>query len=197
VRDKPEKFAYLPLAQGPVYAGTIAVRVAGNPSGVASAVRRAMHDIEPNLPIRWTTTLADEVSDSLVSERAIAELSGFFAAVALLLAAIGLYGTISFAAARRTSEIGIRMALGAEGAAVLGMVLKDALAVAGIGIAIGLPLSLGAGIVMKSLLYGLGSFDVLSAAAAVIALSLVAAVAGYIPARRAAAVDPMVALRYE
>jgi ABC-type antimicrobial peptide transport system permease subunit len=77
------------------------------------------------------------------------------------------------------------------------MVLKDALAVAGIGIAIGLPLSLGAGIVMKSLLYGLGSFDVLSAAAAVIALSLVAAVAGYIPARRAAAVDPMVALRYE
>jgi predicted permease len=197
VWDKPEKFAYLPLAQGPVYAGTIAVRVAGNPSSVAGAVRKAAHDVEPNLPIRWTTTLADEVSDSLVSERAIAELSSFFAALALLLSAIGLYGTISFAVARRTSEIAIRIALCAKRAEVLGMILKDALILVAIGMLIGLPLSIGAGSMMKSLLYGLGSFDVFSAAVAVIALSLVAAVAGYLPARRAAAVDPMVALRYE
>ena len=197
VRDRPEPLAYLPLAQDPVFAGTVAVRVSGDASRVAAEVRSTLHTIEPNLPIRWTTTLADEVSDSLTRERAVAELSSFFAGLALLLSAIGLYGTISFAVARRTHEIGIRMALGAERVEVLGMVLKDALSVVAIGVLIGLPLSIAAGAVMKSLLYGIGSFDVLSAAVAVGALTLAAALAGDLPARHAAAVDPMVALRYE
>jgi predicted permease len=197
VRDKEENLAYLPLAQAPVYAGTIAVRVQGDPAAVASRVRATIRSIEPNLPIRWTTTLAEEVSDSLVSERALAELSAFFAGLALLLSAIGLYGTISFAVARRTSEIGIRMALGAEQSGVLGMVLKDAMVLLGVGIAVGLPLSIGAGRALGSLLYGLGSFDPVSASCAVVSLAAVTAIAGYLPARRASRVDPIVALRYE
>jgi predicted permease len=197
VRDKEENLAYLPLAQAPVYAGTIAVRVQGDPAAVASRVRSTIRSIEPNLPIRFTTTLATEVSDSLVSERALAELSVFFAGLALLLSAIGLYGTISFAVARRTSEIGIRMALGAERSGIVGMVLRDAMTLLAVGIAIGLPLSIAAGRELESLLYGLGSFDPISAAGAVVSLACVAAIAGYLPARRASRVDPIVALRYE
>jgi len=201
VRDKPENFAYLALAQGPVYAGNIAVRVAGNSSGLAwglaAGVRKAVHDIEPNLQIAWVTTLADEISDSLVRERAIAQLSSFFATLALLLSAIGLYGTIAFSVARRTGEIGIRLALGADRAGVLTMVLKDAMALVGMGTIIGLPLAFAAGHAMRSLLYGLSGFDIVTSLAAVIALAVVAAFAGYLPARRAANLDPTVALRNE
>jgi predicted lysophospholipase L1 biosynthesis ABC-type transport system permease subunit len=197
VRDKAENFAWLSIAQGPIYAHDVAARVSGDPSSVAASIRRAIHDVEPNLPIAWTTTLADEISDSLVTERAIAELSTFFAALALLLSAIGLYGTISFAVARRTSEIGIRLALGAERVSVLGMVLKDALLLVGAGVVIGLPLAWAAGRSLKSLLYGLSGFDLLSSVVAVLALVAVATIAGYLPARRAASLDPMVALRYE
>ena len=197
VRDKPEPFAWLPLAQGPVYAGTIAVRVAGDATSLAANLRSAIHGLEPNLPIRRTTTLADEVGDSFVGERAIAQLSSFFAALALLLSAIGLYGTISFAVARRTSEIGIRLALGAERVGVLGMVLTDAMLLVAVGAVIGLPLAFAAGHAMQSLLYGLSGFDLLSSALAVLALAAVAALAGYLPARRAANLDPMAALRYE
>ena len=197
VRDKAEKFVWLPLAQGSVYARNIAARITGDPLTVAGAIRKTIHEVEPNLPIRWTTTLSDEISDSLVSERAIAQLSTFFAALALLLSAIGLYGTISFTVARRTSEIGIRLALGAERVSVLGMVLRDAMLLVGAGVVIGLPLAWAAGRSLKSLLYGLSGFDVMSALGAVLALAAVAALAGYLPARRAAHLDPMAALRYE
>jgi predicted permease len=197
VRDEFENSAWLSLAQCPVYAGNIAVRVAGDPATVAAQVRSVLQDIEPNLPIRWTTTLADEVGDSLVRERAIAQLSTFFATLALLLSAIGLYGTISFAVARRTGEIGIRMALGANGKGVLALVMKDAMSLVSIGAAIGLPLSFAAGKALQSLLFGLSPFDAISAIAATLGLAVVAAIAGYLPARRAANLDPVIALRTE
>jgi ABC-type antimicrobial peptide transport system permease subunit len=114
-----------------------------------------------------------------------------------LLAAIGLYGTISFGVARRTTEIGIRMALGAQSSGVLGMVLRDAMQVVGLGMLIGLPLAIAVTRQMGSMLFGLGSVDALSVTGAVASLTLVALMAAYLPARRAARVDPMVALRYE
>lgn len=197
VRDKDLKMVYRSAYQMPDYLQNLAVRVSGDPVQVSALVREAIRSTERNLPIRWTTTLAEAVSDSLVRERAIAQLTAFFAGLALLLSAIGLYGTISFAVARRTSEIGIRMALGAERVGVLGMVLKDAMRLAAIGMAIGLPLALIITRQMGSMLYGLDKVDPWSVAGAVAALTAVAALAGYLPARRAAAVDPMVALRYE
>jgi predicted permease len=197
VRDTKIKTVWLSEYQFPAYLYTLAVRVSGDPSQVAIATRHALQSIEPNLPIRLTTTLADEVSDSLVRERAIAQLSAFFAGLALLLSAVGLYGTISFAVARRTTEIGIRMALGAKQSGVLGMVLSDAMLLVGAGIVAGIPLALLATRQMASMLYGIGDVDVRSVAGAVAALTLVAALAGYLPARRASRVDPMVALRHE
>jgi len=197
VRDKELKMSYRSVYQVPDYMHTLAVRISGDSTQVAAAVRQAIRSAEPNLPIRWTTTLADEVSDSLVTERAIAQLSSFFALLALALSAIGLYGTISFAVARRTSEIGIRMALGAARTGVVSMVLRDAMALTLVGIAIGLPLALAVTRQMASMLYGLGSIDLMTIAGSVLALSTVAVVAGYLPARRASRVDPMVALRYE
>jgi ABC-type antimicrobial peptide transport system permease subunit len=197
VRDESEKLAYLPLAQAPVFSGSVAARVSGDPVLAAAAVRRVLHSIEPNLPIRWTTTLAGEVSDSLVSERAVAQLAGFFAVLALALSMIGLYGAVSFAVARRTNEIGIRMALGAERSWVLGMILNDALLLVATGAAIGGPLAIGAGVALRSMLYGMGSFDLASSLAAIGLLSVAAMVAGYLPARRAASIDPVTALRHE
>jgi predicted permease len=197
VRDKDLRMSYRSVYQIPDYMNTLAVRVTGDPAQVAAAVRRTLQTTARNIPIRWTTTLADEVGDSLVRERAIAQLSSFFAALALALSAIGLYGTISFAVARRTSEIGIRMALGAERVGVVRMVLRDAMLLAGIGMVVGLPLALLATRQMSSMLYGLGSIDVPSVVYSMLALSMVAAIAGYLPARRAANVDPMTALRHE
>jgi predicted permease len=197
VRDRELKMMWRSVYQSPDYMHDLAVRVTGDPSRMASSVRHAIQSTDSNLPIRWVTTLADAVSDSLVRERAIAQLSACFAALALALSAIGLYGTISFAVARRTSEIGIRMALGAERLGVVGMVLRDAMMLVGAGLAIGLPLALLVTRELESMLYGLGRIDPISVIGSAAALGLVAAVAGYLPARRAAAVDPMAALRYE
>jgi predicted permease len=197
VRDQDLRMSYRSVYQIPDYMNTLAVRVTGEPAQVAAAVRQTLVSTARNIHIRWTTTLADEVSDSLVRERTIAQLSTFFAVLALALSAIGLYGTISFAVARRTSEIGIRMALGAERVGVVGMVLGDAMLLAGIGVAIGLPLALVVTRQMASMLYGLAGIDVPSVVSSVLALGVVAAVAGYLPARRAANVDPMTALRHE
>jgi ABC-type antimicrobial peptide transport system permease subunit len=137
------------------------------------------------------------VAELLNRERMLASLATFFAVLALALASIGLYGTLAYGVTRRTNEIGIRLALGADRLAVVGMILRESLSLIGIGAAIGLAIAIGATRFIASQLYGVKPTDVLTFSAAVTALVVMGALAGYLPARRAARVDPLVALRYE
>lgn len=145
----------------------------------------------------WTGTIAEVMSQQLAKERVTAMLSGFFAVLALLLASIGLYGLLSYTVMRRTREIGIRIALGAQAENVLWIVLREALALALIGITIGIPCALAASRWIASMLFGLSSSDLPTLVSVSVLLLAVALLAGYIPARRACGVDPIVALRSE
>ena len=142
-------------------------------------------------------TLSEQVDDSLQQERTISQLSSFFGLLALTLASVGLYGVMAYMVARRTSEMGIRMALGARSSHVLWMMLREALFLVLVGIAIGIPAAIGAGHLISSLLFGLTPSDPVTIALATLLLVAVAVLAGYLPARRASRVDPMEALRYE
>jgi predicted permease len=175
----------------------IEVRAAGDPVSVTGEVRQAIHEIDPNLPITNVATLAAQVSDSLGQQRAISGLTGFFGILGLVLACVGLYGVMAYNVARRTREIGIRMALGAEKSAVLRMVVAQGLKLTLIGVAAGIIGALALTRFLSSLLYGVRATDPLTLIAVSLILATVALLACYIPARRAAKVDPMMALRYE
>src|SRR5258708_27032372 len=149
------------------------------------------------MPITRLTTLAVQLEESLGRERLIAFLSSFFSLMALLLASIGLYGVMAYAVARRTSEIGIRIALGAERGSILSMVLRETLLLAVIGVAVGIPAALASSRLVSTMLYGLKPTDAVILVTATLVMFAVAAIAGYLPARRASRVDPMVALKYE
>jgi predicted permease len=172
-------------------------QVAGDPSTSLANVTSQIKSVDRNLPISFVKTLNRLVDDSAGSEIALAKLSAFFAGLALLLACVGLYGVMSYTVAGRTREIGMRMALGAQSSDVMQMVLREGMILVAIGLAVGIPLALASGRTLQSLLFGLNSTDPLSLAAVVLLLAVVGAAAGLIPARRAANVDPMVALRYE
>ncbi|MGH9345072.1 MAG: FtsX-like permease family protein, partial [Terriglobia bacterium] len=150
-----------------------------------------------SLPITYENTLAQQVDQSIASETLTARLSAFFGLLAVFLACIGIYGLMSYAVTRRTNEIGIRMALGAGRSTVLWMVLRESLILVGLGLAIGLPVALAADRLISKMLFGLKPTDPISVLAAVVLMLAVAMLAGYVPARRASRVDPMVALRYE
>lgn len=141
--------------------------------------------------------MEEQLDETLVQERIIAALSAVFGALAVLLACLGLYGVMAYNTARRTNEIGIRMALGATRAEVLGMVLKESLLLVSAGIAIGVPLAVAGGRLVSSMLFGVRAGDPLTIAGATCLMLAVATVAGLLPAHRASKVDPMVALRYE
>jgi ABC-type antimicrobial peptide transport system permease subunit len=142
-------------------------------------------------------TLAQVVDNSLAQERVVAQLSSFFGLLALLLASLGLYGVMAYTVARRTGEIGIRMALGAQGSQVLWMVLRESLDVVAIGVLIAVPLILALSRLISSQLYGVSGGDPLTICISIVLQAIIAAIATYIPARRATKVDPIVALRYE
>jgi predicted permease len=176
---------------------TAQVRVSrGDPLGVATAAHREIEGLGRQYPSR-TLTLRQEIDQLLLSERMIAILSGFFGVLALLLASIGLYGLMAYTVTRRTSEIGIRMALGAQPRNVVWLVLRETLLLVLTGVAIGLPVAFVSTRLISSQLFGLTPTDPLTIAAATLLLVAVAALAGYLPARRASRVDPIVALRYE
>jgi predicted permease len=167
------------------------------PQNVDSVVRRTLADIDPNLTVEELHSLDYQVSDNFNQERLIARLTMLFGALALVLASVGLYGITSYAVARRTSEIGLRMALGADRGNVVRLVLRGAFAQIAIGLVLGIPIALLGGRLMASQLFGVRAYDPLSIAIAILVLSAAAALAGFIPARRAASIEPMVALRIE
>ena len=201
--DAPPPTAYLPVAQRPAAVmRDLEVRLAGGPegplqAGVAASLRRALAEVEPNLPVFSVITMDEQIERSLARERAVARLTGFFGALALLLAAIGLYGVMSYSVARRTNELGLRMALGAPRAQVLGLVMRDTARLVAAGVAAGLVAAVATTRLAASQLFGLGAFDPPTVVTATLAMVAVALAAGFLPARRAADTDPMVALRHD
>jgi predicted permease len=197
VRDNEPPTLYRYYRQPPQMknAATFEVRTSGSPSAFASSVRAIVADIDPALPVYGVMTQADQVATSLRQERLFARLATLLGTIALLLAAIGLYGLLAYNVARRTPEIGVRMALGAARGRVLWMVLRESLVLALLGLMAGVPLALAGTRMLDTMLFGLASRDPATLAAAAAILIVLAATAGYLPARRAARVDPLVALR--
>jgi len=174
----------------------LAVRTAADPMRLAPALRNAVLELDPDQPVSRVVAMSRRLSDSIAPQRFSALLLGIFALVALALAAVGIYGVISFSVTRRTHEIGVRLALGARRNDVLGMVVLDAVGLALIGVAIGVAGGLALTRLLGSLLYGVSATDPVIFAAVSLVLTAVAALASFLPARRAARVDPIVALRY-
>ncbi|HYM10902.1 MAG TPA: ABC transporter permease [Bryobacterales bacterium] len=193
----PEPAIFLPLYQSYRDQVTIHLRVAGDPGAFASVVDKTVDEINPDLPLYSVTTLKASMQFGSIFERLAATLVGSFGLLALVLAAVGIYGVVAFATRQRTHEIGIRMALGAERGDVLKMVVGQGFKLTLIGVGIGIIGALGFTRLVSSLLYGIKPTDPLTFIAVSLLLAAVALLACYIPARRAARVDPMVALRYE
>jgi predicted permease len=194
---------FLPLLQAPHgepvrgWVGAVELHVAGKPENIESAVRKALADVDPNLTVLNMVSFGEQVARNFNQERLIARLAELFGVLALILACVGLYGVTAYAVTRRTNEIGIRMALGADRRNVLGLVLRSALIQLGIGLAIGIPVAVAGGRMLATQLYGVKSYDPMIFGLAAIVLATCTLFAASVPACRAASVDPLVALRDE
>jgi predicted permease len=188
---------YYPIWQRAAPVSSFVVKTEGDPARFAAAIREAVRAIDPAQPVHDVRTMAAMVEDSLAPRRFVVRLMGFFAAAALLLAALGLYGVISYSVAQRTQEIGVRMALGAPAGSVLALILGHGFRLAAAGVAAGLIVSVIAAQWVRSQLYRVSAFDPLTFAATALVLIAAALLASYIPARRATKVDPSTALRWE
>ena len=198
LRERAPRFVYLPYRQNDALTAlTFYVRTAADTPATTAAIRQTIQRRDPNLPIYAMRTMETQIAESLFVERMIAGLSVAFGILATVLAAIGLYGVMSYAVARRTREIGIRMALGAERGGVRWLVLKEVIALAAVGVALGLGGALYATRRIEAQLFGITPNDPETLAGAITLLILVALLAGWIPARRATNIDPMLALRSE
>jgi predicted permease len=173
------------------------VRTEGNPDGAQRAIRSAVQELGPGLPIFNLKTLDRQVDESLVTERMIATLSTVFGVLATVLAILGLYGVTAYTVARRSREIGIRMALGAQGGAVVGLVMREMLVLVLAGIIVGLPCAASLSRIARTQLYGVEPNDFLSMSLATLLLTTVTLIAAYVPARRAVKCDPVRILRTE
>jgi ABC-type antimicrobial peptide transport system permease subunit len=189
---------WVPIAQAPFPISSISLRtLPGAEAAVTRAAAAAVRVADPDIMVRSTTTLSAEIAGTTSRERLLLGLSSGFATLALLLAAVGLYGTLTYMVSRRTREIGVRLAFGARRDTILRMVVGDALRLAVVALVAGIPLSLAAGYALRRFLFGVTPTDPATLAAACLVLAIAAIVAAYLPARRAAAVDPIAALRCE
>ncbi|MGH9667476.1 MAG: FtsX-like permease family protein, partial [Bryobacteraceae bacterium] len=188
---------YVSVSQSPVYGQALVVRAAMSPALLQQAIRRAVKAVNKDQPLTDMRTLEQIKSESMASNRLRSLLLAVFAAVAMLLSAIGIYGVISYSVVQRTHEIGIRAALGASTGNLLRLILRNGMWMTAGGLALGVGGALGLTRLLNALLFGVGARDPVTIAAVAGVLALVALLACYIPARRAAQVDPMVALRYE
>jgi predicted permease len=195
--EQPQPFIYQPMRQAYNPAASVLVRGRGDASGLATAVRAEITALDRNLSLTGVQTLADQVDLALSPQRVTVGLLTAFGALALLLAAIGLYGVASYGVAQRTREIGVRMALGARQRDVVALVVRQGMLLVASGLATGLALALLLAPAIRSLLVGIAPFDPVTFAGTAALLALVAGVATYLPARRAARIDPLIALRYE
>lgn len=199
-REKPTPTIYRPILQiqeEGAYVAAIHIRTLGDPTPLTPQVRQMINQIDDKLPIHSVTTLSNQLHENLKQERLIAQLVSFFGALALILACIGLYGVMAHGVVRRTNEIGIRMALGARGGNIAWMILRETLFLVLAGLVIGVPAALLGARLISTQLFGLSASDPLTLVGAAAILTLVAMLAGFVPARRAARVNPLNALRYE
>jgi predicted permease len=197
IGEEPQPAAYFPMRQQYSPAGALIVRTTGDPEPVMGAVRAQINQLDRNLALTNGQTVTQALSQGLWAARMGAALLGLFGLLALILASIGIYGVLSYSVTQRTSEIGIRVALGAQPKQVLALVLRQGMFLAGIGILVGLLIALPIARTASTLLYGVSATDPLTYAVITVLLLLVALLACYIPARRATRIDPLVALRFE
>jgi predicted permease len=196
VRDSVPPTMFAPSLQGRP-ATVFQVRTAADPAPFVGSMREAVRQADPDLPLMDVSTQAEQIDKNLQQERVFAQAYAMFGALAMLIASIGLFGLMSYSVARRTNEIGIRMALGAESRHVLRLVMSESMTLVLLGIVVGLSAALAAGRLVTALLFGLAATDAVSLIAATAVMLTVSSIAAYLPARRAARVDPLVALHYE
>jgi predicted permease len=197
IGEEPQPLAYLPLSQNYSPAATMQVRTSGQPEAVISSVRSQVQSLDSNLALTNVQTIGELLSQGLWAPRMGAALLAVFGALALILAIIGVYGVLSYSVNQQTREIGIRMAMGAQGGRVLRLVVGQGMRLAGAGLILGLIVAFAAMRLLGSLLFGISAHDPLTFGAVSLMLTSAAALACYIPARRATKVDPIIALRYE
>jgi putative ABC transport system permease protein len=197
LNQEPEPMMYVPFAQAPFYGGEVVVKSGLNPASIAAAIRQQVRGIDPDLPVTNFGSLSYAVQSTAALPRFRTQLVVLFALFALVLAAAGIFGVVSYSVSRRTRELGIRVALGAQPNAILSMVLRETLVLTLAGLAVGLPCALAASHLVGHMLFNVSPNDPVTLAGVALSLAAVATLAGYIPARRAMRVDPMVALRYE
>ena len=194
---EPGPMLYVPFAQAPLYGAEVVVKSMLSTSAVVGAIRAVTHGIDKNLPVTDIAQLPNALNASVAQPRFRTLLLGLFGAIALILAAVGIFGVISYSVSRRTRELGIRMALGAQPGSVLSMIMRETLALTLIGIAVGIPCAVATARLITHLLFKVTPYDPVTLALVPLVLIAVGALASYIPARRAQRVDPMVVLRYE
>ena len=198
VREPDTPTAYFPYQQIPeIGAMHYELRTAGDPAGFLQVVQRVLREFAPDIPLSQPMTQQQQFDASFTQDRLIARLSMFFGLLAVVLVATGVYGALAYAVSRRTSEMGLRMALGAKREQVLWMILRESLMVCLAGIALGWPMAMACTRLLQSMLFGVQAGDLLTFAAALGGITVVALFASFLPALRAASINPIVALRYE